>query len=374
MVRGLIMALMALDHVRMFVSEAQFDPVDLEHTTPGYFFTRLITHLCAPGFFFIAGLSVWLQACRGEPRAALTRWLVIRGFWLIALELTFCGVAWSFSFHWRWLGVLWGLGAAMLLLALCLGAAKRWLFIAAAAFTLLHNEAWHLIRRAGGSALVVYDAGIARVPLLGEILVLYPVLPWAMLMLLGFASGPYLLPSGRPQYRRLAWAGAASIAAFAVLRLTGMGEPTAGGMKAWDWGMGTALAFLNVEKYPPSTQYTLLTLGVLGLLLAALARVRAVDGPIAPLLAFGRVPMFFYLLHLPLIHALALGLAHALHWPREFLFWQGVVPNLIPPDGYGIGLFGVYVAWLVVLLLLYPACHWFARVKRTRSWRWLRLL
>jgi len=374
--RGLIVILMALDHVRMYFSAAPFDPLDLDQTRMGYFFTRWITHLCAPGFFFLAGVSVWLQQRRGVPR--LKFWLAARGLWLIVLELTVFGLAWSFSTSWRWFGVIWGLGASMLLLAVLLDLPRRGLLYLAAGFLLVHNSAAELLGHAfGPAAPLAYAPGVVDLPLLGPVLVIYPLLPWAAVMMLGYASAPQLLRHGEVSPSRLLRCGAALLALFVLARSVGFGEPMQGGIDATRLGAQALLSFLNVEKYPPSLQYVLVTLGALCLLWAGLeqsSRRSSLKG-LRALPYFGREPFFFYLIHLFLIHAAALAVAWLCGWPMDYLFWQGVEPNLVPPAGYGVGLVGVYLAWLGLMLAALPLCVAYARFRRSRGgggiWRLL---
>lgn len=375
--RGLIVALMALDHARIFFTEAGFDPLDLVHTTPGYFLTRWITHLCAPGFFFIAGMSAWLMQRAMPAGTSVPGQVFLRGAWLVVLEIAVFGFAWSFTFGWHWLGVIWGLGAGMMLLAAAMHLPRPVLLAIALAFLVLHDALWPLLRESAGIRdVLLYSPGVLTLPLLGPTLVIYPVLPWAALMLLGHAAGPWLMPDGRPASRRLAAAGSTMLVLFVACRVTGWGEPAGGGPDSGDGVRNAMLSFLNVEKYPPTLQFVLVTLGIMALVLAAAAarRAEAVPAWTRPLQCFGRVPFFFYLLHLFLIHGMALLTALALRWPLDTLFWEGVGPELTPPPGYGFGLPGVYLAWVLVLAMLYPACRWFAGFKRRHSYRWLRYL
>lgn len=371
--RGLIVALMALDHVRIFFSAAQFDPLDLDQTSLGWYLSRWVTHLCAPGFFFIMGLSASLIADRNSRRAT-ARFLLVRGLWLILLELTVFGLAWSFNPGWFWFGVIFSLGAAMLVLALLIYLPRLVLLALGALVILLHNEFWPASDQPGAAESLLYSGGLVTLPLLGPRLVLYSVLPWAALTLLGYASARWITDAGRPNGRRLAAAGAAMIAAFVALRFAGFGE---GDAPPFDSGSPARdlLAFFAVDKYPVSLLFALITLGILALALAAFAALDRRDRLrlLEPLRVYGRVPFFFYLLHLFLIHGLALALAAALGWSTGYLFWEEW-PNLVPPDGYGLGLGGVLAMWLFVLALLYPLCRWFGRLKAERPSRWMRLL
>ena len=374
--RGLIVALMALDHVRMYFSAAQFDPVDLDHTNIAYFLTRWITHLCAPGFFFLAGLGAGLFEAQAGRRAA-SRFLLTRGAMLIAMEILVFGLAWSFNPGWWWFGVIWGLGAAMVAMAALVYVPRAWLFVAALLFTVLHNSLWgDLTALAPAADALLYSGGMATLPGIGERVVVYPVLPWLVLMALGFAATPWLSRGGDPGGRRRLAVGALALALFMIVRLLGFGQPAGGGFIAGNDFGRTLMAWLNVEKYPPSLQYSLATLGI-GILVVGLARrfpLLVQAGAMQPLVTFGRVPLLFYQLHLFVIHGAAWGVATLFGWPRDYLVWSGAGPNLIPPDGYGFGLAEVYAAWAIVLAVLLPPCVAFARVKRSSANSWLRLL
>jgi uncharacterized membrane protein len=371
--RGAIMALMALDHARMYFSAAQFDPTAIGETDLAYFMTRWATHLCAPGFFFLAGFSVHLAQRRGLDRGSLSVLLVARGLWLMLLEFTLIGFAWSLAPGWNWFGVIWSLGASMICLA-----ALRWLpapllAIGATTFLLIHNA---LPMAAIIPGAENYGLLYGATEFAGR-LVVFPLLPWVAVMVLGYAAGRWLAPAGQMSAPRLVSVGACSLAAFIVFRLVGFGEPEGGGAKVWPSAVDTLLSFLNVEKYPPSAQFVLVTLGLLLLAIGALTALERVTPStlriFAPLRVFGRVPFFFYVLHLYLIHGLALLAAVALHWPVSWLFWRHG-PNLTPPDGYGATLPGVYLACFVVLLILFPACSAFARAKAGSTALWTKFL
>ena len=372
--RGLIVAIMALDHVRIYFAGAQFDPVDLSQTTPDWFFTRLVTHICAPGFFFIAGFGAALSEQNGMSKHMLAGFLLTRGVWLIALDLTVMGVAWSFGITgWFWFGVLWGLGAAMVVLAALIFIPRFVMLIIAIGAVLLQEQWLALISFEEGSTWALFaTGGVWAVPVVGPKIVLYPLLPWLCLMAIGYALAPILLRESKPRGTLIIMLGIVFLVAFVAARMLGVGG---GGLPPDD--PQRILAFLNVEKYPPSLQFSLLTLGALLTLFGAVATIEArglTMRLLHPLRVYGRVPFFFYILHVYLIHAGALVCATLLGWPRDYLFWSGVGPNLMPPDGYGFGIAGVYSAWLVVLVVLYPLCLFFADVKSKRNAWWLRYL
>jgi uncharacterized membrane protein len=370
--RGMIVAVMALDHVRIFFSSAQFDPVDLSQTTPDWFFMRLLTHICASGFFFIAGFGAALSEQNGQSKRALAGFLLTRGLWLIALELTVMGVAWSFGFNgWFWFGVIWSLGASMIVLAALIFAPRLLLLIAALAAVLLQEQWLALIPYQEGSIWALFaTGGVWAAPELGPKLVLFPLLPWLSLMALGYAAAPMLLRDGKPRGALIMATGIILLILFIAARVLGLG----GGVAPDD--PQQVLAFLNVEKYPPSLQFSLLTLGALLTFFGVVATLEAHGRPMRmlhPLRTYGRVPFFFYIMHIYLIHGAALLFATLFAWPRDYLFWQGTSwPQLTPPDGYGFGVFGIYVMWIAVLIVLYALCLWFAAVKERHSWWWLR--
>ncbi len=371
--RGLIVAIMALDHARIYFANAQFDPVDLSQTDAAWFFTRLVTHLCAPGFFFIAGFGASMSELGGTKKSALAGFLVTRGIWLIALDLTVMGIAWSFGFSgWFWFGVLWGLGASMVALAALIFAPRIILLIAAIAAMVLQDQWLGLLPSQDGELwALIGTGGVWAAPVVGPKIVLYPLLPWLCIMMLGYASAPFLLRDGKPRGALTLIVGAVLLALFITARVLGVG----GGIAPDD--PQQVLAFLNVEKYPPSLQFSLLTLGVLLIFFGVVGTIEAHGRTMRlmqPFKVYGRAPFFFYILHIFLIHGGALLCARVFGWPTDYLFWSGVGPNLRPPDGYGVGLWGVYAAWLAVLIVLYPLCLWFAGVKARSNALLLRYL
>ncbi len=378
-VRGAVMVLMALDHVRVFVGHPGFDPTDLGSSTPGWFLTRWITHFCAPSFVFLAGTGAFLRGERAG-RATLPRYLAVRGAWLVLLELTLVRFGWTFNFdysHYVFGGVIWVIGWCLILLAL----AVRFPVGVSAAIGAIVVVGQHFIPRlpstAGpeglGSALwrVVYRGG--RIDLWGasNLLVLYTIVPWIGVMLLGYAFGAVMrLPE--PRRRRLCFAiGGSAIAAFVVLRGLGI----CGGGSSWEsqsTPILTALSFLNTQKYPASLQFLLMTLGPMVL---AIPLVESARGAVATKLAlFGRVPLFYYLLHVPLIH---LGAA-LLCWAQLGRFdpWLRANHPMMappPPEGYGLPLLGIWLAAAMAVIALYPACRAFADLKSRRRGGWLEL-
>lgn len=379
LVRGLVMVLMALDHTRDYFSRADFDPLDLEKTTAALFLTRWVTHFCAPLFIFLSGVSSYLSLVRTGDRAGQSRLLLQRGFLLIALELTWVRWAgWTFSLDLQRMGgaVLWAIGWSMIVLSVLIRwrpAVAGWLgLIMIVGHNLLDGLPpgqfgqwgwlWQILHAGGG-----FDYGDGR-----RFVAVYPLLPWIGVMAAGFGFGPvFLQDTARRRQLVFRW-GMALTAAFVLLRAGNLyGDTARWAVQASD-GL-TLLSFLDCTKYPPSLHYLLMTLGP-GLILLALLD-RAVPAWLQSLNVFGQVPLFFYLLHLPMIHALATLVDHGRYGHAEWQFgWPWVAPRVPPPPDHGFGLLIVYLATAFVVVNLYPLCRWFAGQKRTRQEWWIRLL
>ena len=372
LLRGLAIVLMALDHVRDYVGHAGLPAEGFAAAGTAMFLTRWVTHFCAPTFFLLAGMGAGIAAARGRPRGELARFLASRGLWLIAIEVTVVGFAWTFRIEPTMLAlaVLWALGCSMLVLAGLVFAPRPAVLAFAVALIAGHNllDGIALTGAAGHGGTLI---GAPARDWLWAILhvqqppVIYPLVPWVGVMALGFALAPWLLAAPEPRRRRFLALGICLSAAFVALRAAGVyGDP-----QPWSRdGASPALAFLDAEKYPPSLLFLLMTLGPA---LAALPLLERARGPAARfVLAFGRVPFFFYVAHLYLVHALAVALGVAQGFTvgemRHFFF--------LLPEGYGFGLPVVYAAWVAVVLALHPACRWFAALKARRSDAWLRYL
>ena len=377
-VRGLIIVLMALDHARDFFSSQAFDPEDLQRTWAALFFTRWITHFCAPLFYFLAGTGAFFYGVKRTP-AQLRRFLLTRGLWLVVLEFTLVGFVWTFVFPWGFFGVIWSLGCSMILLSVAVRLPVKWLAALSVAMIALHDLVDKVRPERFGSWAWVWNIlhvkGAIQIHGVAEF-VLFPLVPWCAVMAGGYAFGALLQRSDRKKW--IIRLGIAMTAAFIVLRVTNFyGNPPAlpGGVTPGDFHWQSTVAktlvlFLDTEKYPPSLQFLLMTLGP-GLLLLAWFDGKPVPAVWRPILVIGQVPMFFYVLHLYLLHALAVLVALVIHQPYEWLlhggFWFFDLPN-----GYGHNLPVVYLMWGVVVFLLYFPCRWFRELKqRRREWWWL---
>lgn len=378
--RGLVMVIMAIDHMRDFFTNLAFEPENLERTWYALFFTRWITHFCAPLFFFLAGTGAYFYGMKRTP-GELQRFLLTRGLWLAVVEFTLVGFAWTFVFPWGFFGVIWSLGFSMIILSAFARLPVKWIAWLSIAVICLHDLAdkvrpeqfgswgwvWGMLHVKGGVSIFGW----------GEF-VLFPLVPWCAVMGAGYAFGALLQRSDRRVWmKRL---GVAMTIAFILLRLTNVyGNPPAlpRGVTPGAWQVQATLEksiilFLDTEKYPPSLQFLLMTLGPSLLLLGWLDGKR-LSGLWQAIVVFGRVPMFFYVLHLYLIHALAAGVAIVMGQPYSWLLHGGFWFFGLP-EGYGHNLPFVYLMWAVVVVLLYFPCAWFASVKQRRHDWWLSYL
>ena len=379
--RGLVMVIMALDHTRDYLTYVRFQPEDLTHSYPALFFTRWITHFCAPLFFFLAGTGAFLLRSKTGSAGRVASFLWTRGLWLIALEFTVIDFAWGFQL-WHFGGVIWSLGCAMIVLG-----ALVWLpepvILALALLVIGAHDLTDSVRLQSLGAFAPVWSLLHRTGVVPgtNFFVLFPILPWAAVMAVGYVFGRIVLRAKAQRQRVMLALGAGATVLFLLLRaFNAYGNPPAGvafnSPGAWQpqstLGM-TIVAFLDVEKYPASLQFLLMTIGPSLILLALLDRVSPAsrfEKLLRPLVVFGRVPLFFYVLHIYLIHSLAVLMAVALHQPFQWLLHGAFFANRIPA-GYGHGLPMVYTVWLLAIALLYVPCAWFANVKqRRRSW-WL---
>ena len=371
--RGFVMVIMALDHTRDLFSNAAFDPTDLIQTTPLLFLTRWITHFCAPVFVLLAGTSAFLSLSGGKSPAQLSRFLLTRGLWLMLLEVAVVTpLGWSFNFDYGFtrLQVIWVIGAAMVILAALVPLVPRRAIGALGLVIVLgHNvfdgphAAW-LGGFAGTWTLLHNLTPLHPFPH-KTVLSIYPIVPWFGVLALGYGCVGEMIQTDPPRrQRRLLIVGLAMVALFIVVRASNLyGDP-----KPWAVqpnAIRTLLSFINCTKYPPSLLYLLMTLGPAAIVLAFADRLpRLISGVLA---TYGRVPLFYYLLHLPILHGLAVLFSYVRYGQAPWLFHdmmaQKGAAHPIPP-GYGYDLWVVYLVWITVVAALYPACRWYAGVKR----------
>jgi uncharacterized membrane protein len=381
--RGAVMIIMALDHVRDFfhVGAMSFSPTDLTRTTPILFFTRWITHFCMPVFMFAAGMGMFLFE-HSHTKGQLSRFLWTRGLWFILLELTVMQPAYNFSFSSRFmlfLLILWIFGICMIAMAALIRLPVRWLAALSVAVILFHNcldgidasrfgsaaWVWVLLHQPG---LVRFAGRTFRVP--------YTFIPWIAVMAAGYCFGRVFLLEPAARQRILLRVGLALTIGFVVIRsVNRYGDPA-----PWTHQKSflfDVLSFLNCTKYPASLDFLLMTLGPALLVLAYLGR-RSFKVS-NPLIVFGRVPMFYFILHFYLIHVLIVLASWLRYGGAAAKFTFTPVPSMggpqqLFPAGFGYSLWVVYAVWLLVVVSLYPVCRWFAKVKSTRRDWWLSYL
>ncbi len=376
--RGLVMVVMALDHVRDFFSSYNFEPTDLEKTNVLLFLTRWITHYCAPTFMFLAGTSAFLYGNRGRTKGELSRFLWTRGLWLVVLELTWVRFGWTFNLNFLSANggaTIWAIGWSMVALAGLVYLPMTAIAAVGLGMVFLHNTLDGVSPDAFGSLgwfwRILHAGGPFPTWNGGSFSASYPLIPWIGVMASGYVFGQlYTWPAGRRQ-KWLLSLGAAMIALFLILRLPNL----YGDASRWSPQPNpvfSVFSVLNCTKYPPSLLYLLMTLGPVMCLLCLFERVRT--EPIRPLLVFGRVPMFYYLLHLPLIHGLALLVESLLGKHDAVKLLAGSSPFTSLPADYGFSLGVVYFVWVAIICALYLPCRWFMNLKaRRRDW-WLSYL
>ena len=368
LLRGAVMILMALDHTRDYFTNLRFPPENLAKATPALFATRWVTHFCAPVFFLLAGVGVSLAVSAGKSRREMSWFLLTRGLWLVVLEMTVLQFAWNFSIGFPlFLIVIWTLGWSMVVLA-ALIFLPRWAIATIAALMIAtHNLLDAIKPDAFGTLAPLWN--FLHVPgfVLGKALLGYPLIPWCGVMALGYALGVVFEWTPEARRRILIRAGIAMVLAFVVLRYFNLyGNPV-----PWTPQRSAAMtvaSFLNLLKYPPSLMYLLMTLGPAFIALALFENVR---GRLASAISvYGRVPMFYYVVHIFVIHLLAYAFAMTQGGRGDFLS----LDTGSFPAWYGTSLPGVYLAWAIVILILYLPCRWFASLKARRKDWWLAYL
>lgn len=377
-VRGIVIVLMALDHTRDFFGDLAADPTALAATTPALFFTRWITHFCAPAFFLLTGTGACLALGKMSKRE-LTRYLITRGIWLIFLELVVMRFALQFNIDYQVtiVTVLWALGWAMIALA-----GLIWLPIPAIAAIGIAMVAGHNLldgippSRFGALAplwTILHAPGILFDNGRFLVVISYVLIPWIGVTALGFCLGRLFQGDAGRRKAWLLWMGIGLTAAFAILRLADIyGDPvpwSPQGSLLW-----TLIAFLNVTKYPPSLLFLLMTLGPVLLLLRAFDD--GVPKILQPALVIGKIPLFFFVLHFFLIHLLAV-LASWLRYGEIGEMFRSPDLGHFPfsqPPGWGAPLPVIYAVWIAVVLILYPSCRWYAQVKQRHNVWWLSYL
>ncbi len=378
--RGLVMIIMALDHTRDFIHYDAFlnDPMDVATTTPILYFTRFITHYCAPIFILLAGTSIYLQSFR-KTTAELSVFLFKRGLWLIFVEVVIITFAWTFdfTFHSLILQVIWAIGICMMLMGLVIRLPYKVILFGGLLLVFGHNILdfvdsthqgllWDLLRNGSFAFHQVTEAH--------QIVIIYPFVPWLGVMMLGYCLGKIYASdySASLRQKQLLKGGIGLLILFVLLRFVNIyGDPVP--WVAYDNISQTIMSFLNVDKYPPSLLFLCITLGPA---LIFLSLFETINNKLTQAISvFGRVPFFYYILHFYFIHLICMVLfmtrGHDLNEPLMFVFG---IPfrYIVIGEGYSLGI--VYLIWALIVLALYPLCKWFSELKQQKKHWWLSYL
>ncbi|NOU51416.1 DUF1624 domain-containing protein [Pseudoalteromonas sp. JBTF-M23] len=366
--RGLIIILMALDHTRAYWGVTSFSPTDIEYTHWTWFFTRWITHFCAPLFVFLTGVSAFLYEQKVQDKTKLRNFLFTRGVWLVLLEILVITPSWQGNYDTVVWQVIWILGWSMIMLSVLIYLKPKWILSLCIPVLFLHNALndadiieklsqfswlWHILHSQGAIHFNNSDYSIY---------VAYPLIPWFGVMALGYVVGQVYIWSPPKRITYLTNLGLGFIVMFVLLRATGSyGDPSA--FDAQYHGINAVMSFLNTHKYPPSLQYLLMTLGPGLVLLAQLEKItdtHSLFSRIAWLKTFGAVPLFFYVIHVPIINGLALAYTWLKYGqPINML----VEPSKLPPS-YEPSLILTLCVWVLLLAVLYLPCKQYAALKR----------
>jgi uncharacterized membrane protein len=373
-VRGAVMVLMAIDHVRVYAGVPAGGP------TPGVFFTRWVTHFCAPAFVFLAGTSAYLYGRKVGSRTALAKFLAIRGLWLVLLELTLLRFAWTFNFdyaNFTFAGVIWVIGWSMVILAVLAFLPARVVAAIGVAIIVGHNAFGPLLASGDSPSWlqrVLYAGWTFELAGLGwTVVVLYTLIPWVGVMAAGYGFGEVMQLPPEKRRRICLSIGIAAVVLFVILRATGIyGDPR-------PWQQPAALGFLNTTKYPASLLFLLMTLGPVLIVLPFLENARAGEASAGRLSrwlsVFGQVPFFYYVLHIPLIHLVAVVIS-LVRTPESTGWLIGNHP-MMPADvpaGYMWSLPLLYLVTALVVIALYFPCRWFAQQKAAARKPWMSFL
>jgi uncharacterized membrane protein len=371
LVRGVIMILMALDHTRDFFGIPGQNPVDLTSATAALFFTRWVTHFCAPVFFLLTGTGAYLQL-RRKSRGELSRFLLTRGIWLIFLEIVVLRCfAYQFNFDYRvtMLLVIWALGWAMITLSVLVRLPAS-VVTAFGAIMIVGHNLLDSVKSANPLWSILHAPGFVVNTPDHVVFVAYPLIPWIGVTAVGYGLGQVYAWDADRRRSFLFRLGLGLSVAFIVIRAINIyGDPA-----RWTTqksALFTVLSFLNATKYPPSLLFLLMTLGPALILLSAVdARTPRALGPAR---IIGKVPLFYYVLHFALIHLLAVATCYARYRSAHWMFESPDIGHypFTPPPGWGFSLPVVYLVWAIVVATMYPLCRWYAGVKQRRNSPWL---
>ena len=372
LLKGLAMVIMALDHIRDYFhySAFYFDPADPTQSTLPIFFTRFVTHFCAPTFCFLAGTSAFMVGKR-KSKTELSKFLLKRGLWLVFIEMTIVNFGWYFDIYFKSPGllVIWSLGISMIVLAALVHFPRKIILLFSLLLILGHNLLDTVHYNGNVFWAILHEFAFFKITDGVEFVVVYPIIPWIAVMALGYYFGAFYDKSFDSEKRKKMFniIGIAAIVAFLILRFSNLyGDP----ILYKDYGILSKdlISFLNPSKYPPSLEYLLMTLGAAFLFLANAEKLKGKSVDFFS--TFGRVPFFYYILHLYLIHLIALIFAQFSGFGWRIMILQDWVTETPSLKGYGFPLWVVYAVWIGVILLLYPVCKKFDTYKQNNKDKW----
>ncbi|MDT9340035.1 heparan-alpha-glucosaminide N-acetyltransferase domain-containing protein [Trichodesmium erythraeum 21-75] len=369
--RGVVMVLMTLDHVRFFFSNADFNPLDLTQSNIPLFLTRWVTHICAPTFIFLAGIGAYLSLKRGKSKPKLCRFLLLRGLWLVFLDLTVVTFSWSFNLRDNFFvaGVLWAIGWSMVFLAAVIYLPTRTIAAIGILMIVGHNFFDHVqaeqLGNIGWVWAILHERKILELTSGFRLFILYPLIPWIGVMAVGYAFGTLLEIEKNRRLQLLRKISLSMIVTFIIIRvINSYGDPNPWLIQSRFFY--TLLSFINCHKYPPSLLYLLITLGLAILLLYFLEKSEI--RYFKPLIILGQQPLFFYVIHFWLIHITAILFALSRYGITPFTFSQlGISWK---PKAFGYDLPIVYLIWLLMTVILYIICERFAKYKKKHRGKW----
>jgi uncharacterized membrane protein len=368
--RGIVMVIMALDHTRDYFSNYHFSPTDLEHASTFMFFTRWITHYCAPIFIFLSGCSAFLSLRKGKTKSEASLFLLTRGIWLIILELTIVRFGWLFDMDFSLVvvQVIWAIGWSMIALSVLVFLPRSIILALGLVMVFGHNMLDGIVVDKGNTLWWSFLHVQNTLPYYHQnvVIIAYPIVPWIGVMALGYCFGAIMMKGEAERNKWLYGIGLSSIVLFIILR----GFNIYGDMSPWvhqgAWWRDL-LSILNCTKYPPSLLYLLMTIGP-GI--AVLPLLERWQGRLPKFFTvYGRVPMFYYILHIYLIHTMALVLALFMKVPAHYFVGGNAI--FAPKPNWGFNLPMVYMFWVIAILLLYYPCRWFMKIKMSHKKWWL---
>jgi uncharacterized membrane protein len=375
--RGIVMVIMALDHVRAYLhyDSFLFSPTDLQHTTPALFATRLITHLCAPAFILLAGTSAYFIS-QSKTLNETSFFLLSRGLWLIVLQLTVIRFAWNFdiALHYNSSNIISTIGFSMIILSMLIHLRLKLIFIFGLVMIIGHN-ALDKITFENPFLDVIWSFLHTRKSFIFNdnysFLFVYPIVPWVGVMSLGYCLGSLYTTSisSSERKKRLYQLGISSLAAFLLLRLINVyGDPL-----PWSHHQHlstTIMSFFNLEKYPPSMLFLCLTVGI-SLILLGFLEGRNLEFW-KPITLFGKVALFYYVLHILLIHLMAVVAVLYQGYPFHIMIFIGSNNQASPllKGKFGFSLPQIYALWIFIVIMLYPFCTWWKQFKSNNKSKW----